>query len=170
MKIGGYMKKGIFKALELAEYLNYKYNKQYGSNISPLKLQKVLFFLFAEWGGFVVKNDIQPSTDGSLIVKKFSPYLFSEEIQAWIYGPVVKEVYDNFKNGKNDGTKLFTDDNKLYIKDFIDDLSNDLFKLSDFRLVELSHQTECWKNSFISTEPYHNNPIDKDDIINEFAL
>lgn len=164
------MKEGIFKALELANYLNYKYYDQYRNNISPLKLQKVLFFLFAEWGGFVKKNDIQSHTDGSWIAEKFSPYLFSEEIQAWVYGPVVKDVYDNFKNGKNDGSKLFDTDDKIYIKGFIDDLSSDLFKLSDFRLVELSHQTKCWIDNFESSEPFHNNPIDKDTIINEFAL
>ena len=48
-------KNGIFSALDIAKYLNYLHNNIYGKDISPLKLQKVLFFLFGEWGAFVQK-------------------------------------------------------------------------------------------------------------------
>ena len=44
----------IVDAKELASYIKYKYNEQFGnSNIPPIKLQKSLYFLLAYWGGFI---------------------------------------------------------------------------------------------------------------------
>ena len=59
---------------------------------------------------------------------------------------------------------------KKYARDFINDLANELFNLSDFRLVELSHELKCWQSNFLEDEPIHNNVIDKEQIINEFLL
>lgn len=159
-------KKGIFSAIDLAKYLNWLHNEKYKCNISPLKLQKVLFFLFGEWGAFVQKasND----NDGKELTK-YSKYLFEEEIEAWVYGPVVNEVYKKFNNETLSSDDLFINDKLKYVGHFIHDLALELFELSDFRLVEISHQMKCWYNAFNPDEKYHNNPIDKDIIINEFA-
>ena len=51
--------KGIFDAKELASYIKYKYSilpNKISQEISPLKLQKSLYFCFAYWGGFVRKG------------------------------------------------------------------------------------------------------------------
>ena len=156
----------IFKAIDLAKYLNYLHNIKYKCNISPLKLQKVLFFLFGEWGAFVQKatND----NDGKELIK-FSKYLFDEEIEAWVYGPVVSEVYRNFNNETLSEEEIFDNDELKYVGHFINDLASELFELSDFRLVEISHQMECWQKSFDSKATFHNTSINKDDIINEFS-
>ncbi len=160
-------KKGIFKAEDLAKYLNYLHNQKYKCNISPLKLQKVLFFLFGEWGAFIQKAS--KSNDGKDLIK-FSKYLFDEDIEAWVYGPVVGDVYRNFNNETISDEELFNNNDDLkYVGHFINDLASELFELSDFRLVEISHQMKCWKDAFIPEETFHNNVIDKDDIINEFA-
>lgn len=161
---------GIFKALDLAKYLNFLYKNKYNRNISPLKLQKVLFFLFGEWGAFVSKSDVSEMDGDWKNLKSLDRYLFDDEIQAWIYGPVVKNVYDNFHNETMTKDELFNTDEKKYVGEFIDDLSNELFRLSDFRLVELTHEMKCWKNNFNDDDLYHNNEIDKDEIINEFLL
>lgn len=159
--------KGIFKALDLAKYLNKLHNEKYGIDISPLKLQKILFFLFGEWGAFVQKADDE--NDGKELTK-YSKYLFNEEIEAWVYGPVVSEVYKKFNNEMLDEDEFLGEDaQKRYVGQFIKDLANELFELSDFRLVEISHEMECWKNAFNPNDTYHNNVIDKDVIINEFA-
>ena len=39
----------------------------------------------------------------------------------------------------------------------------------NIRLVELSHQKDCWKKKFNIDEKFHNQLMDKDEIINEFA-
>ena len=156
----------IFSALDIAKYLNYLHNKIYGKDISPLKLQKVLFFLFGEWGAFVQKASDE--NDGKKL-KEYSKYLFNEDFQSWVYGPVINEVYKHFNNEQLSEEELFNDDRKRYVGSFIKDLAQELFELSDFRLVELTHQMDCWKNKFNPEQAYHNNVMDKEEIINEFA-
>lgn len=159
----------IFDALDLAKYLNYLHHKQYGRNISPLKLQKVLFFLFGEWGAFVSKSRSDKTGDWKILTN-LPKYLFSDEIEAWLYGPVVKSVYEQFNNETMTEEEIFRDEEQRYVGEFINDLSSELFRLSDFRLVELTHQMNCWISRFNEKDAHHNNKIDKDDIINEFLL
>lgn len=50
-------------------------------SITPMKLQKLLYFTHRE---YLRQNDGQP--------------LFSEQFEAWPYGPVLSSVYDEFKS------------------------------------------------------------------------
>lgn len=160
---------GIFNALDLAKYLNYLHNNKYGRDISPLKLQKSLFFLFGEWGAFISRSSKENNGDWKGL-NELDSYLFKEEIEAWLYGPVVREVYDNFSNEILREEEIFTSDDKKYVHQFIDDLADELFELSDFKLVEISHQMKCWINNFDERDDIHCTVIDKEDIINEFLL
>ena len=54
-------------------------------------------------------------------------------------------------------------------KEFVDDLLNQLFEISDFSLVDLSHQDECWRNYYIESDEKHNREIPKEEIINEYC-
>ena len=151
---------------ELAAYIQKKYKEETGREISPIKLQKSLYFLFAYWGGAVRKSKINKDfveEDYS----KFDEYLFDEIIEAWVYGPVVPTVYreENLSNYLNEA--LF--DGKERLKDFVDGLLKELFEVSDFTLVEMSHNDSVWKNSFDYDDEYHNNVISKEDIIKEYA-
>lgn len=158
---------GIFSALDLAKYLNWLHNAKKGRNISPLKLQKVLFFLFGEWGAFVSKSNTSKEGDWKDLCK-YDMYLFGDEIEAWLYGPVVREVYKKFKNEQMSEEEIFDTDEKKYAGEFITDLALELFNLSDFRLVELSHKMKCWIDKFDETDCIHESVIDKEQIINEF--
>lgn len=162
-------KKGIFSAIELAGYLNYLHKNKYSRDISPLKLQKSLFFLFGEWGAFISKSTRDNAGDGKELAK-YQKYLFSENIEAWLYGPVVREVYDNFTNDIISEKEILNTEEKIYAGQFIRDLTSELFELSDFKLVELTHQMNCWKDKFKEEDTIHCNVIDKDTIINEFLL
>lgn len=157
---------GIFTAKDLASYINYVYlqlpNKL--NKISPLKLQKSLYFCFAYWGGFVRKSKNNKS---EIDLNQYSEYLFNDKIEAWVYGPVVPNVYRLEKLPDCNPDELFKD--KEYIKEFIDGILNDVLKLGDFRLVELSHNDECWKKYFRKSELFHNNEIPKEEIIKEYA-
>lgn len=163
------LKEGIFNALDLAGYLNYLHNIKYSRNISPLKLQKSLFFLFGEWGAFVSKSRENGAGDGEQLLH-FQNYLFNENIEAWVYGPVVREVFEKFDNNIINEEQFLDTENKKYIGQFIRDLASELFEISDFKLVELTHQMSCWKNNFDEKETTHNTVINKEDIINEFLL
>ena len=158
---------GLFDAIDLAKYLNFLHKKKYNNkSISPLKLQKVLFFLFGEWGGFVSK-DVSADNDGKEL-NNYSKLLFSDAIEAWVYGPVIKKVYEEFEQSTKTYKELFISDEEQYVGNFIKDLALELFELSDFRLVEISHQSEEWNKKFVKEEIFHNNVMNQDDIINEF--
>lgn len=159
--------KGEFKANDLAKYINYKYLEmpnRVTKEISPLKLQKSLYFCFAYWGSFVYCGEKEESE----LKLSFSKYLFSEKIEAWVYGPVIPDVYFSNEYLKDcNPNELFK--GKEYIRDFIDGILKDVLQASDFRLVEISHQDKCWQNNFNADELRHNKEIDKDEIIREYV-
>lgn len=169
-------RKGIFDARDLACYIKMKY-KDFTKNtkeITPIKMQKALYFCFAYWGGFVNKGKIDnqiPSDENNI--------LFDEKFEAWAYGPVVPSVYFNEKTSMFFRTKgqeqdaverveVILNDND-FLKDTLDSILTDVFNTSDFKLVSISHQDNCWKNHFNATEPKHNNEIPKEEIINEYT-
>ena len=65
------------KAIEIAEYVIKKYNKR-KIEITNLRLQSLLFLLQKEF------------------IKKNGKKLFSDEISAWNYGPIVENVYYDY--------------------------------------------------------------------------
>lgn len=151
---------------ELAAYIQKKYYQEKQKEISPIKLQKSLYFLFAYWGGIVRKSKMYPNAVEE-DYSKFSEYLFDEEIEAWVYGPVIPSVYREKNISKYYNESMF--DGKDKVKDFIDDLLKDLFEVGDFTLVDISHSDNSWKNSFSYEDEFHDNIINKEDIIEEYA-
>ncbi len=157
------MSKGIVSAKELACYIIDYYIEKFGKEISPIKLQKSLYFCFAYWGGFVRKSKL---ADTEITINK-SDWLFDEDIEAWVYGPVVPDVYHdtNLMSNKNENLFNGLDD----VKEFINGVLDDILNVSDFKLVEVSHSDNCWKNNFDPNSERHNVVIDKEDIISEYA-
>lgn len=156
----------VFNVKELAAYIQKKYEEDKQMQISPIKLQKSLYFLFAYWGGLVRKSTLYPlSVEENF--SSYDEYLFNEEIEAWVYGPVVPTVYHevNIKKFYNEG--LFIGKEK--VKEFIDGLLEELFDVSDFTLVEISHNDKAWKDNFSHISQFHNNTIPKEDIIEEYV-
>lgn len=72
-----------YTALDVANYIIWYVNKKelkpLGS-LTPLKLQKILYYVASSY------------------FKKYDELLFSEPFQKWQYGPVVKDVYHEFKS------------------------------------------------------------------------
>lgn len=159
---------GIMSAMELASYISYKYKEIYNNpnkKISPLKLQKSLYFCFAYWGAFVHEGN---NTDNREFSNDFNEYLFDDEIQAWVYGPVVPYVYRNSnKIEEYTNDKIF--EGNEYVKEFIDGILNDVLKASDFNLVKISHEDKCWINHFHEDDIDHNEEIPKEEIIREYV-
>lgn len=151
---------------ELAAYIQKKYSEEKQKEISPIKLQKSLYFLFAYWGGTVRKSKMYPDAVEENF-SKFSEYLFDEDFEAWVYGPVVPVVYREKDISKFYNEKMF--EGKEKIKEFIDDLLKDLFETGDFTLVDVSHSDNSWKNNFDYNDDFHDNIISKEEIIEEYS-
>ncbi len=158
---------GVFDVKELACYIKKQYFDFASEEISPIKLQKSLYFLFAYWGGFVQKGINNPDFSE----EKFSEndrYLYNARIEAWIYGPVIPDVYRDINLDSHCNDNLF--DTRDDIKKYVDDFLRDTFEVSDFKLVESAHNDEAWKSKFSLSNEFHNREIDKEELINEYAL
>ena len=156
----------IMDAKQLAAYIAEKYKNKYGTKISPVKLQKTLYFCFAYWGGFIRKGKLENASE--IDVTDLSEILFENTIEAWVYGPVIPDVYHNYDSIENYiDYDIFK--NIGILKEFIDNVIEDTFEINDFRLVAISHRDQCWQNNFNYDEQYHNTEIDKEEIINEYA-
>ena len=156
-------RKGIVNAKELAFYISDLYKSKYSKDISPIKLQKSLYFTFAYWGGFVRKSK---KVEAEFKTNK-SEYLFDEKIEAWVYGPVVPEVYNCHNLEAHANPNLFLGNEE--VQEYINGVLESAFEVSDFKLVEASHLDNCWKNYFDANAERHNNEIPKEEIIEEYA-
>ena len=158
---------GILKAKELAQYISEFYKERTGKDISPVRLQKTLYFCFAYWGGFIYKGKYYQGVTPEIDVCDYSEYLFDDSIEAWVYGPVVKDVYHEHNLERYHNDNLFKD--KEFVKDFIDNVIEDTIEVNDFRLVDISHCDKAWQNNFDYNESFHNNVIPPEEIIKEYA-
>lgn len=174
MKIEGFNQEQS-EAIKLAlyirkRYLEYKGNID-GRIISPIKLQKSLYFLFAYWGQFI-RNNKENQDSVEVDYSHYSEFLFNDKIEAWTYGPVVPEVFIAEKSGfldfYNIDGYLESEEDRVK-KEFIDNLLEQLFEIDDFGLVNISHQDECWKKHYIESDERHNREIPKEEIIDEYS-
>ncbi|MDQ7983234.1 MAG: DUF4065 domain-containing protein [Spiroplasma sp.] len=124
--------------MDVAKYLYQNTN----NNMSNLKLQKMMFFAYIKY------------------YEKYGEELFDDEFEAWVYGPVLPDLYYSFY-------RLFLiEDNKddQNIKDKnIKDVLNEVIKEYDnkgaFELVKISHEHFIWqkaRNGLDEFEPSNN--------------
>lgn len=149
---------------DLVEYLFLKFGK-----LSPLKLQKGLYFLYAYYGATYGKAKQTPGESEQDIA--YPPRLFNEEFEAWTFGPVIRSVYN--KNRRDDYGNNFNADVIEHIAKetpdvllFIDELFAQINSVSDFTLVDRSHEDDAWK---VAISKGNSTPIDNDDLIQEYA-
>lgn len=156
--------KGILNVKALAAYICKEYEEKFNKKISPVRLQKTLYFCFAYWGRFVRRGKLENS---EVNVENYSEYLFNSKIEAWVYGPVIPDVYFDSNIEKNYDSELFVD--KELVKEIVDNVIEDTYSINDFRLVDISHKDKAWINKFDYDEQYHKSEIEKEDIIDEYA-
>lgn len=164
----------MYKAIDIAQYIiNHALDTE--KNISNLKLQKLLYYIQA-----------------AFLVEKNEP-CFEENIMNWKHGPVVEEVYYQFKNYSNrnineyqKGYSIYEfDDDYNYVKrdipfdeNIIDDddksminnIIDNLLGYSAWTLVEKTHEEDPWRKTdrfdVISNESIYDYFIEKDLRIN----
>lgn len=132
----------MYRALDVAKYIIW-HCKENSYSISNLKLQKLLYFVQAQF----------------LVVLGVSA--FAEDIEAWDFGPVVPEVYQYFKlwgsseipkrvvNGAN--CKIFKRDQEI-----IDEILKECAPYSANALMNIAHNQKPWCEVY---EKYCNNVI-----------
>lgn len=125
---------GKYNAYEISKYVINYYNDNFGG-ISNLKLQKILYFIQAAF--LLRSNNTVPA--------------FTNEIQAWDFGPVVPDIYRKYKifGGGNIPTEEF-DESTIEVNDkmHIAKLLNNSSKYSTIDLVELTHKQAPWKDVY----------------------
>jgi uncharacterized phage-associated protein len=142
-----------YKAMDIANYIISYVNKDEKSplgGLTPLKLQKILYYVATTY------------------LKRYGQLLFSESFRKWQYGPVVREVYSEFKSvGINHISKpkslivhdasapfgrrrkefdedMFVDD--PYFKEVANSVIDALITSTAFELVEITHQESAWSD------------------------
>lgn len=132
----------MYSAIDVAKYI-ILYCKENGYSISNLKLQKLLYFVQAQF-----------------LVAKGEP-AFEEEIEAWDFGPVVPVVYQHFKMwgsseipallAKGAKAKIYEEDQRI-----MDEILKECAPYSASSLVDITHNQDPWVDAY---ERYCNNVI-----------
>ncbi|MGL5151274.1 MAG: Panacea domain-containing protein [Clostridium sp.] len=106
-------------------------------SISNLQLQKILYYI-----------------QGECMRKGLEDGVFSEDIIAWQYGPVVPEVYYEYNNYSSSNINNIQDCDVVEetIQNIINPVIEEKSKLSAWKLVEQTHNEHPWKSSYIEGE------------------
>ena len=121
-----------YKALDIAnKLLSHAANNGEGELMSNMKLQKMLYYQ----QGFHLAY--------------FGKPLFNEDIEAWMYGPVVPCVYEHFKGNGNLGLEPFAAE--IALPDIEENLFNEVFQVygaySASGLMNMTHQEMPWQTT-----------------------
>ena len=142
----------MYSALDVAKYVIEYCGKQ-GYAISNLKLQKMLYFIQADF------------------LAKRSSRCFADKIEAWGLGPVVSDVYNEYKKygsaeipdkGVDSASMKIRKNDQLRINRIVDKCS----KYTASALVEITHRQEPWKKVY---KKYENNEITTESIKKYFS-
>ena len=128
---------------DLVEYLFSTFG-----DLSPLKLQKGLYFLYAYYGatyGEARREEGESEQDVN-----YPNRLFNAKFEAWTYGPVIKSVYTNNKNNQYGDMEFYPNELNDYpdIEVFINELFGQINEISDFTLVDRSHEDVSWSQAY----------------------
>jgi len=129
----------MYDALSVAHYI-IDYCNERGRGISNLKLQKILYFVQAEF----------------LVSTPNNTPCFKDGIEAWDFGPVVPSVYHQYKlfGSANIPAKMndvlvpyyedIASEDQLLINSIVDGAS----KYTASQLVQITHNQAPWKNAY----------------------
>jgi len=158
------------KLISIAEYFLNKIDPEAGESITPLKLQKLVYYAQA-WS------------------LSFNKSLIEEDFQAWVHGPVIPSLYVHFKEyGSSNIQMVYSLDSSVFEQEEINilDLVWSVYGKYDAKYLErLTHTEKPWiiarqgmdRNerctNIISKkeiEEYYSNLRKNHDICGEFSL
>lgn len=130
---GGNQMSADYSAFDIANYFLWKAQENEQELLSNMKLQKLVYY-----------------AQGLHLALNGTP-LFKERIEAWAYGPVVATLYHAHKQHGPRGIPPVEDFNPLSIdentREFLDEIFEVLGQFSAVRLMEISHDDQCWKDA-----------------------
>lgn len=120
---------------QISDWILSRFNYDAGDTISPLKLQKLLYYCQA-WHYTI-----------------FNEPLFDEGIQAWAHGPVVPSQYKRFakilRNSNIDTSKI--DIKKVILNNKSEELLKEVMEIyaehTAYYLEQLTHQERPWRET-----------------------
>ncbi len=125
-------------ALDISKYLVEKANKVDENDLTNLKLQKLLYIIQVKY------------------LEKYGKSLFTDPIEAWQFGPVVRDVYNTFKSCGAFPITLVdvnfsSQDIPVETKKFVDKIWDEYAKFSSGYLVNLTHKVNSpWAKAYRS--------------------
>ncbi|MCA9884950.1 MAG: DUF4065 domain-containing protein [Anaerolineaceae bacterium] len=124
-------------ARKIADYLIAK-ARQENTDISPLKLQKLLYYVQGHGLGILDRP------------------VFPEDIEAWKQGPVVQSVYDAFKDHRmhdnlSEAIDIESVEFDIETQWIIDEVWRNYGKANDSELSQMTHEESPWKNAFYAS-------------------
>lgn len=133
------------KITSVADYIIKRYRELTGEFLDEMKLHKLLYFTQREAFAILV----EPAFDG--------------EFEGWKYGPVSREVRNNFMNGEIVVPTQPISDSVQYIAS---NVIMEYGSLASWKLSELSHREISWNNARKGLAPSENGNrvIDLNDI------
>lgn len=104
--------------------------------ITHLKLQKLLYYVQA------------------MCLLIFDKKAFPEKIYAWSYGPVIKEVYDNYRERHSEILNKEKDVKRLSsgMNEIINKVIDSYGSIEATKLIDFTHEEEPWKKTNINDE------------------
>ena len=127
---------GIVNVNTVADYILSKLDINAGDSITHLKLQKLVYYSQVY---HLVRN---------------GESLFDEPIEAWAHGPVVRALYDRFKNYEwqtippSEINSNPFDEIPKESRDIIDEVYEEYGECSARRLEDLTHSEKPWKEAY----------------------
>lgn len=147
-----------YKVEDIANLLLRTVDRQSGDTMSPLKLQKLLYLIQGHY------------------LAKYSKPLFDDDFEAWLHGPVVRKIWNKYKEYTYNSIpepdnyyELVPDFDKETI-DAVNYIYNKYGIFDAKYLEQLTHKTDPWIDNFDSFEDYHNNKISKEEIAKYFKV
>jgi uncharacterized phage-associated protein len=145
-----------YQAIDIAKYiLAVAYEN--GDFVTNLKMQKLLYYAQA-W--YMVHHNRRK--------------LFVEDIEAWKFGPVIREVYELYKEfsrnpideetSQDDITRLEYAD-----REFMDLFLGEFMDYSAVSLVNMIHNELPWKEAFDEQNPYGSHIISTDSMYDYYS-
>lgn len=127
------MRKYYFENID--DLVNHLFYKE--PDMAPLRVQINLYFLFAFYiGTYQNQND-------------YPEYLFNADFEANHYGPIIRRVHLNQKEGKYTPHEFIFKNHEIdqEINKFINDLFNEIMDRSDFSLIDRLHEDTTWRKA-----------------------
>lgn len=128
---------------KLAAVIKYIIDVKHVNDVTPKKLQKMLYYSQAWHLALTAENNEDEEIGNSL--------LFNENFAAWVHGPVIPEVYNKYKNNKSQPITEsgfydleYTDVLNADEIDNLNDVIDRYGELSGNQLEALSHAELPW--------------------------